>query len=635
MLNDSRKIKIGDWTVIQAKNLIERTGVSIKLEPRAMDVLLELARHAGEVVAVDALLTSVWRGVVVGDGSVYLAINQLRQALDGADHDTSHIETIPKRGYRLTVPVAFAEEPTGAPHKSSAGAAGRPGLQPARWLITAIAATSLVGVSAWLALRIALTPSPVASVAVLPFEDLSADGDQQYFADGITEELINALTRVRDLKVTGSASAFRLDGQRGSPARIGTMLGVEHILEGSVRRAGEDVRVSARLIDVGSGRHVWARTFERRVDDIFVIQDEIAAAVAGALQITLGVGEVGRRPGMTHDPDAYDEYLRAFSLHLRFERASLPLAIEHLERAVAIDPTFSVAWALLNNVCANAALLFPERADDWRVKAAESLERARSLSPDAPDVLVRSSIDLVERGRLLDAGAVHARAVSAFSRSGIGGEAAAARGYLLLSAGRIREAIDAFGQAQAIDPLVPAYTYGLGSAYLAAADFDAALDEADRGLELDGFEPLFRSAALMTALARGDRVEIGKRLESLAPLDAGADVDRELGALLDDPAAAVAQVRALAGTSGFAEKPRLAQWAAHFGEPELALDLVAGVPAPYLLSNGTLWRPSFRDVRKLPAFKDVVRQFGLVDYWRAYGWSDLCRPVGPDDFVCT
>jgi tetratricopeptide (TPR) repeat protein len=280
-----------------------------------------------------------------------------------------------------------------------------------------------------------------------------------------------------------------------------------------------------------------------------------------------------------------------------------------------------------------APLLVTERADELRANDAESLER-RSLTPDAPDVLVRSSIYLVESGRWLDAGAVHARAVTAFSRSGIGGEAAAAQGYLLLSAGRVREAIDAFEQARAIDPLVPAYSYGLSSAYLAAADFDAALDEADRGLELDGLGPLLRSTALMTALARGDRAEIGKRLDSLASIDPGAHLDRALGALLDDPAAAVAEIRRIAATGALLDRPRLGQWAAHFDEPELALELLAVVPPPYLLSNGTLWRPSLRDARRLPAFKDVVRSVGLVDYWRADGWSDLCRPVGLDDFVC-
>jgi TolB-like protein/DNA-binding winged helix-turn-helix (wHTH) protein len=629
-LNDLRKIRIGEWTVSPANNLLERAGVSRKLETRAMDVLVVLARHAGEVVAVDALLTSVWKGVVVGDGSVYFAINQLRQALDGPD--TSHIETIPKRGYRLTVPVAFCDEEAAVAPPDVPIAPARPAPRALRWLAAAGAAAAFIVMSTWLVLRSVTDRATVASVAVLPFENLSTDVDQQYFADGVTEELIDSLTRIRELKVTGRASAFRFEAG-GDAASVGAVLGVEHIIEGSVRRAGDDIRVAARLIDVGSGRHVWARTYERRVDDIFAIQDEIAAAVAAALEVTLGVGDVGRRPGMTHNVDAYDEYLRALSLHLRFEPTQVPLAVEHLERAVAIDPTFSVAWALLNNVCANAALIVPERADDWRAKAAEALERARSLSPDAPDVLVRSSIDLIERGRWLEAAAVHARAVGEFSSSGIGGEAAAARGYLLLSAGRVREAIGAFEQARAIDPLVPAYSYGLGSAYLAATDLDAALDEADRGLELGGFGPLLRSTALMAALSRGDRAEIGRRLDALAPIDAGADVDRELGALIDDPAAAVAEVRLLASTSGILEKPRLAQWAAHFGEPELALEILAGVPR-YLLSNGTLWRPAFREVRKLPGFKDVVRRFGLVDYWRVYGWSDLCRPVGSDDFAC-
>jgi tetratricopeptide (TPR) repeat protein len=277
----------------------------------------------------------------------------------------------------------------------------------------------------------------------------------------------------------------------------------------------------------------------------------------------------------------------------------------------------------------------PERADEWRAKAVASLDRARSLTPDAPDVLVRSSIDLVERGRLLDAAAVHARAVSAFARSGIGGEAAAARGYLLLTAGRIRDAIAAFEQARAIDPLVPAYSFGLGNAYLAAADFDAAFDEVDRGLELAGLQPSLRSTALMTALARGDHAEIAKRLASLEESDTGAGVQKDLGALLEARAAAVGEIRHRAAEADVVEKANLAQWAAHFGEPELALELLADVPPPYLLANGTLWRPLLSEVRRRPEFKQIVLRLGLVDYWRVYGWSELCRPVGTDDFACT
>jgi hypothetical protein len=203
----------------------------------------------------------------------------------------------------------------------------------------------------------------------------------------------------------------------------------------------------------------------------------------------------------------------------------------------------------------------------------------------------------------------------------------------LLSVGHLQGAVTAFEQARAIDPLVPAYAYGLANARLAVGDVAAALAEVDRGLGLEGFEPVLGATGLSAALAGRDRAALRTRLESLVASDSGADLDRRMAALLDDHAAARAELHRAAPSANVAQRASMAEWAAYYGEPALALELLDGVPPELMLTNGLLWRPLLRDARKLPAFKEFVHALGLVEYWRVYGWPAACRPSG-DDFAC-
>ena len=154
--------------------------------------------------------------------------------------------------------------------------------------------------------------APLQSVAVLPFADMSPDKDQEYFADGVSEEVLNQLSRIRDLFVVGRTSSFSFKGRNEDLRVIGDKLGVSHLLEGSVRKAGDRVRVSAQLIKAADGYHLWSQTYDRTLEDIFAVQDDISNAVAQALQVSLGLGEFGR-PGWTRNAAAYEEYLRGLS----------------------------------------------------------------------------------------------------------------------------------------------------------------------------------------------------------------------------------------------------------------------------------------------------------------------------------
>lgn len=613
------KTRIGAWIADPASNLLLKDERSARLEPRAMDVLMHLAARAGEVTSVDELMSAVWKNVVVSDGSVYLAISQLREALGNTESGQSYIETVPKRGYRLIVPVE--------PATARVVADGPPArLSKRSWATPALA---IALIATLLAIIFTLRPDQRdvdRSLAVLPFADLSPDGDQAYFADGITEEVLNRLAALRDLRVIARTSSFQLRGQGTDARAVGEKLGVEHLLLGSVRKGGDRLRITAQLIEARTGQQLWAHTYERQLEDIFAVQDEIAKAVSAAMQVKLRVGELSRMPGMTNDVEAYDEYLRGMALNIIARRETYPLAIAHLQRAISIDPKFSMAWSGLSGTYNNAAFAIPERAAEWRRAAADSLERARQLTPEAPHVLLGLGIAATRRGDWLGGARFFQRLEEIHAERGMSAESAGPRGVFLLGVGRAREAIPVLESARAHDPLAPGYASFLSVAYLANADYRSALGEVDRGLKLDGFREGLLGLGLSIALASGDRDEIDRRLAAITDNVPAADMHRRLAKFLDQPAGAAAEIRAIATTADDTEKVALAVWAAYFADPQSALDILAGVISRRA-HPGAIWHPLFADARRLPGFATLVGDLGMTDYWRVHGFGDFCKPV--------
>jgi TolB-like protein len=490
----------------------------------------------------------------------------------------------------------------------------------------------------------AATPSGEVSIAVLPFADLSPDKDQEYFADGVAEEILNSLARIRGLRVTGRTSSFYFKGRSEEWRTIGATLGAAHILEGSVRKSGDRVRVTAQLVETDTGYHSWSMTYERTLDDVFAIQDEIAMAVAEAVGVTLGVGDLGRLPGMTRNVEAYDELLLAAALEREYSPTSMPRAVEHLQRAIALDPSFAFAWLRLAVVYFDGALLVDRQADEWRRNGAAALEQARRLTPDAPHVRELLSRQSAGRGDVLARGAfVHDDLPRLVAEFGTSVDADLWGGGFLQRTGRVRESLPYLERARSIEPLLSDIAFTLGEAYAASGDLDAALAEFDRGLELEGSEISLSGSAFLVALATGDRALMEARFVRIASVSRieGRVINEAMWRLLDDPGAALTEIRRLVADEDIGgdvlSLSLLFDWAAYYGDAELALELLRRVQklqASFSVVSLTLWRPLARDVRKLPGFKDVVRDSGLVEYWRAYGWGDFCQPVGADDFVC-
>lgn len=585
-----------------------------------MDVLMHLAARAGVVTSVEDLITAVWKGVVVSDGSVYLTISQLRQALGDSDSGKSYIETVPKRGYRLTVSIEqLAAEGSPPPVSADSWRAWNP--------VFAVAAVVAALIAGWVALSWRAPPATGDhSLAVLPFADLSPDGDQAYFADGITEEVLNRLARVSDLRVIARTSAFQFRGQSADVQAVGKKLGVAHVLVGSIRKAGDRLRVTAQLTKARTGEQLWSQTYERRLDDIFAIQDEVAKAVAAAMQVKLGVGEISSIPGMTRDVAAYDEYLRGMALNLVNRRESFPPAIAHLQRAVDIDPGFSMAWSAMHTVYSNGAFIVPERAPEWRRAAADSLERARQMTPEAPHVLLELAIAAVRRGNWLEGADLFRRLEKSYVEHGMAAEAAGPRGVMMLGVGRIGESIRSLENARAHDPLAPAYAGFLSQAYLANRDSRSALAEIDRGLQLEGLREALLNAGVSVALNSGDRREIDRRVAAVTDETPTARVHRRMAQYLEKPAGVAHEIRALTPTANDPEKVALAVWAAYYGEHALALEILSDV-APRRGHPGVIWLPVFAGARSMPGFSALVQRMGMTDYWRTHGFADFCQPI--------
>lgn len=259
-------LRIGAWCLDPSTGAISKDGTTARLDERAMRLLLHLAEHPGEVVSIETLLDQVWPGVVVSQDSVYQAVASLRRLLGDDSKEPAYIATVPRLGYRMVAEVGRCAKPR----------------RKRRFVWAAAAAILCAGAIA--AFLLFHHNGAQRSIAVLPFVDLTTDMNEGPFADGMTEELIDRLSRVPGLRVPGSTSSFFFRGKRIAVPDIARTLGVAYLLAGSVRKSGGRLRVSARLIRGDGGDVVWSQSYDRPFGDILVIQDDIASQVTAAVR---------------------------------------------------------------------------------------------------------------------------------------------------------------------------------------------------------------------------------------------------------------------------------------------------------------------------------------------------------------
>ncbi len=471
---------LGQWTVLPLESRLIRDDESRRIQPKSMDVLLCLAEAGGAVVERDELLGRVWGERAVTDEPLTRCIGELRRALGDSRSDPEYILTIPKRGYRL---IKSAEPLTETARASldddeelvDRAAATRMPVIPLTLLVVA----ALAAIAIFWSMQQGPTEddahavsSEVAerSIAVLPFVDMSSGKDQEYMGDGIAEELLNLLAKIKELRVISRSSSFSLKGSAFDVRAVAERFNVAYVLEGSVRTSGDRIRVTAQLVDGRTDTHVWSETFEDEFEDVFAIQDEIARAVVGKLQVTLLGDAPKSRPT---DPEAYALFLQGRYLHEQPAGDSMQRAFDYYKAALDIDPEYVPAWvwlAALYDDTVNSSGLPREEvgrlasdaigralaidADDpltlgmsavlagaWDMDLAESatqMQRAIDMDPANPYLLRWSAIILTGLGRHDDAVDVNE---FLFERDPIGNIAKINLAATYLNAGRFDDAI--------------------------------------------------------------------------------------------------------------------------------------------------------------------------------------------------
>ena len=426
-------VRFGSFELNLRTGELRRNGIKIRIPDQSVQVLAMLLEHSGEVVTREELYERLWpNGTIVEfEHGMNSVINRLRQALEDSPHEPRFIETLPRRGYRFLVPVEQS-----APAREDR------------------------------------------SIAVLPFTNLSADKENDYFSDGLAEEILNALSRIEDLRVAARTSSFSFKGKAVEISEIGAKLNVAKVLEGSVRRAANRVRVTVQLVDVRNGFHLWSERYDRQMQDLFEVQDEIARAVTERLKVRLS-GGVERS---TENPQAYELYLKGRHYWHQRSPATVRLAIQCFEDAIKLDSRYALAYAGLADchvILGAYAWVSPKEAGP---PAYAAVTKAMTLAPSLWEVNFSRAFYAFWFARdWREAEPYFQRAISINPRSSI---AHVYYGLFLATDGRAEEAVAETALACQQDILSP-FVHGLSSlALYTLTSFEDAERIAQHALEL-------------------------------------------------------------------------------------------------------------------------------------------------------
>jgi TolB-like protein len=475
------RFAFGDCVIDPERREFSRDAQAVAMGPQVFDLLVYLVQNRDRVVSKDDILDAVWRGRIVSESTLTSHINAVRKAVGDSGGEQRLIRTIARKGFRFVGDVRESR-----PSEQSGSETSRsPKLDDA-------AAT--------------VPPLPDApSLAALPFVNLSGDPEQDYFADGMVEDILAALSRMSWLFVIARNSSFTYKGQAVDVKQVGRELGVRYVLEGSVRKSANRVRITAQLVDAASGGNIWADRFEGDLDDIFELQDRMANSVVGAIAPQLERAEIARaKRKPTENLDAYDYYLRGMACFHESTRESVADALALFERAIRLDPEFASAYGLA------AWCIYWRKMNAWLTDRAEDMAKGEELAAKALELgrddavaLTRGGHALPHFGGDLDTGIAHV------DRALVLNPNLAAAWYLSafqrVSSGEHDEAIERFAQAMRLSPLDPEIFQmqtGTAMAHMFARRFDAASAWADKASkELPGILRVAAFSASSHALA--------------------------------------------------------------------------------------------------------------------------------------
>lgn len=392
-----RGYRFGEFVLDLDGGVLLHNDQAVPLRPKSFDVLRLLVERAGVLVTKDELLESVWPDSSVSDDSLSQCLFEIRRAL--GDHERTIVRTVPRRGVIFELPVSPLEGETDSVEHGRPPRWSTPALRFTGGAVVALVVLAL----GWLLLgkpdgatrpeavsKTAVPPQPEHSIAVLAFDDLSPEADYRWFAEGLSEEVLNLLAQVPELSVIARTSSFSFRGSDASIAEIAERLRVDHVLEGSVRTDGEQLRITVQLVDADRDSHLWSRTYDRQLHDVFGVQSDIANAVVEALQLELLEGKP-QPADHVPDPESWSLHLHAQYLYKRRGPGDLARAVELYRQSVGRDPQLAAAWAGLAATHQVMIIRGEIDPDEGRRIQREAARRALDLAPGDATVLMRSA----------------------------------------------------------------------------------------------------------------------------------------------------------------------------------------------------------------------------------------------------
>ena len=486
----------GDFVLDPDRRELSGHDETVAVGPKVFDLLLFLVRNREHVVSKDDLLDAVWAGRIVSESTLTSHINAVRKAIGDSGEDQRLIRTIARKGFRFVGDVKEVFDDRVSPGTGTARS-------------DEASAPALV-----------LPDSP--SIAALPFQNWSGDPEQEYFADGMVEEIITALSRIRWLFVIARNSSFTYKGRAVDVKQVGRELGVRYVLEGSVRKAANRVRITGQLIDATTGAHLWADRFEGPLDDIFELQDRVAERVVGAITPTLERAEIERaKRKPTESLDAYDYYLRGMTHFHKGTKEAIGEALPLFNKATELDPDFASAYAMAG------WCYFWRKVNGWMTdrpreiaEGAALARRAVEVGKDDPVALARSGHALAHLAGELDGGILLIDRALALNPNFAAGWFLG--GFLQIWRGEPDDAIERFERAMRLSPLDPEMFRvhaGVAMVHLLAGRFDAASSLAEKAFrDFPSFLIVVGTMAASYALA-GRADEARRAMDHLRQLD--------------------------------------------------------------------------------------------------------------------
>lgn len=465
---DYKRFDFGHFTLDLDRGALRADGEDVSLRPQSFEVLRILVENHGRLVTKEQLHAEVWGGVAVTDDSLTHCLIDIRKAI--SDSDKKIIRTVPRRGFIFDVPVVATDE---------SSAATQPTIRRATRIGVGMLVAASILVGLWFATGkytldqdVLTFDPPTNSIAVLPFVDLSDEQDQKYFGEALSDEIISQLSQSPELHIIARTSSFSFRNDEPDIYTISQRLNVAHILEGSVRRSGDLVRITAQFIDARDDSHIWSEIYDRRLDDVLFVQTDIAAAVASALKVTvLDLAE----PIVQTDPVTFNLFGQARHIINIRDWDRLPQAIELLEIALERDPTFVRAITELGRAYHQQGFTDSVSWDEAVYNASEAIERALALDPD--DAVANAFQGWHEMFRLRNHEAAAWRFRRAFAADPRNVDIIRGAVRVWLTAGRVEEAVALGEYLITHDPVCLTCQRNMALANIIAARYEQGEDQ--------------------------------------------------------------------------------------------------------------------------------------------------------------